>query len=96
MGMGVSADTAHTRRAMRRRGVQGTAHAAEAGLHLVSDSGFLVTRRAREGTAAMADSAHSLIVTSLSPGAAEAVKPGECKSRKEKVGMADPQRPRSP
>lgn len=58
-----------------------------------------VTLRAWEGTVAMADSAHSahsLIMTNLSPGAAEAVKPGGWKSRKEKVSAADPQRPRSP
>lgn len=43
---------------------------------------------------AMADSEHSLVMTNLSP-CTEAVKPGEWKSRKEKVSVADPQRPRS-
>lgn len=55
-----------------------------------------VTHRAWEGTVAMADSAHSLVMIRLSPGAAEAVKPGEWKSRKEKVSVADSQGPRSP
>lgn len=51
-------------------------------LHLISSS---VTHRAWEGTVAMTDSAYSLVMTNLSPGAAEAVKPGEQKTRKENV-----------
>lgn len=47
---------------------------------------------------AMADSEHSLVMTNLSPGTGEAVKPGEWKSRKEKSAwlIDRGQGPRSP